>query len=558
MTKVFLTLLILTNVALAQSDFIGRTNEVVTENGVTKIKTVLTPLPNPNGRPLQQIQHTGIPVNPLSNSSVRWSYQEPAGIGDYCLTSGNGKYCAASWNLNNKRISFYNNLNATPLWEYNTDPNGYLSFISVSDTGGVLAVGSYLNIFLFNNSGNVPFFNFDLTQLPDTGTATALDLTRDGRFLVASVSRQDSSTVYGFNTNSTSPVWKLKIVPNVTAGGAALQGIRISGNDSLVIVNTYSEVWVLNTYTGVQRYRGLINPGNPNSGTQAAQGISGNGNYIATINYTGLVTLYQWNGSTYNLVWVNQEPPGQFYNWYTAVDFSYDGEYLAAGTLNFITSSSYDGKVKVFKRTSSTPQWTFTGAGDEVTNLSFSRSGNILAASSWGEFNNLTDDIYIFKTFMGNIPIFKVNTPGSMLYCSTSNDGRSVVMSGKAVHARQFGNGGLLYNIDVDTSDIPVSVSGNITGIASDYKLYQNYPNPFNPVTKIRFEIPDIERGQMSSVKLVVYNSLGKELQTLFDGNLNPGSYEVNFNADNYSSGIYFYKLFANGHSETRQMALIR
>jgi hypothetical protein len=74
--------------------------------------------------------------------------------------------------------------------------------------------------------------------------------------------------------------------------------------------------------------------------------------------------------------------------------------------------------------------------------------------------------------------------------------------------------------------------------IPKEFGLSQNYPNPFNPSTKIIYEIP-----KQSHVKLVVYDILGKEVSTLVDKQTNAGSYEVQWNASQMPSGIYFYKI---------------
>jgi len=554
MWKLILVITLICANVHSQDNFVGKKEISIFENGALKKKTMLNPQIN-NG---QQFTNSGILSNPATffgnNTTVRWTFTDPIAIGDFTLVSGNGKYNVTSWNLNTERISLYNNLSANPIWEYMTDPNVYLSFITISDTGGVIGTGSYHNILLFNNTSSTPFFNFNLTGLADTGIATGLEITSDGKFLVGSVSRQDSSTIFGFNSTSTTPVWSRKIIPTVVVGGAGIQGVRMSSNDSLVIINTYAEFYVIKTYTGQLVFQGRVNPSSPSSGTQAAQGISGNGNIIATINYSGFVRVYQWNGSTYNFLWANQEPPGAFFNWYTCVEISDDGQNIAAGTLNFVSSSSFDGKIKLFKTSGSgTPVWTFTGCGDEVSSLSFSNSGNILSATSWGEFNNLSEDLYIFKTFLGGIPIYKLNTPGSLYYCSTSNDGRTVTASGKAVHARQFGNGGLLYNIDVDTTDIPTSITINSNASINDFKLFQNYPNPFNPKTVISYQLT-----VSSHATLKVYDLLGNLVKTLINQKQNAGSYEVEFDGSELSSGIYLYKMEAGSFSDTKKLILIK
>jgi hypothetical protein len=90
------------------------------------------------------------------------------------------------------------------------------------------------------------------------------------------------------------------------------------------------------------------------------------------------------------------------------------------------------------------------------------------------------------------------------------------------------------------------------------YKLYENYPNPFNPVTKIKFDLPTKVKGQTSNVKLLVYDILGREVASLVNEQLKPGSYEVEWNASNYPSGVYFYKLTTGSFNETKKMVLIK
>lgn len=83
------------------------------------------------------------------------------------------------------------------------------------------------------------------------------------------------------------------------------------------------------------------------------------------------------------------------------------------------------------------------------------------------------------------------------------------------------------------------------------FKLFQNYPNPFNPNTNISFQILE-----PSEVKLLVYNSLGQLIKILIDDELETGYYNYNFNANNLSSGVYFYQLIVGKNTLTRMMIL--
>ena len=91
----------------------------------------------------------------------------------------------------------------------------------------------------------------------------------------------------------------------------------------------------------------------------------------------------------------------------------------------------------------------------------------------------------------------------------------------------------------------------NNKNIPINYSLEQNYPNPFNPSTLITFSIPN-----SGNVKLEVYNILGEHVSTLVNGFLNAGIYNKIFNAENLSSGVYFYTLQSNNFLSTKKMIL--
>ena len=98
-----------------------------------------------------------------------------------------------------------------------------------------------------------------------------------------------------------------------------------------------------------------------------------------------------------------------------------------------------------------------------------------------------------------------------------------------------------------------------ISSIVPDkFSLEQNYPNPFNPTTKIRFDVTNGVNGKSSNVKLVVFNLTGQEVSTLVNEKLSSGSYEVDFNGFNLSSGVYYYRLSVDGYMETKKMSLIK
>jgi hypothetical protein len=110
---------------------------------------------------------------------------------------------------------------------------------------------------------------------------------------------------------------------------------------------------------------------------------------------------------------------------------------------------------------------------------------------------------------------------------------------------------------------IPGSVRKIETGIPNKYHLSQNYPNPFNPTTKIRFDIPaplSFPNASIGNpfVSLKVYDITGREIQTLVNEKLNPGTYEVTFDGSNFASGIYFYQLRSGDFIQTKKLILLK
>jgi hypothetical protein len=105
----------------------------------------------------------------------------------------------------------------------------------------------------------------------------------------------------------------------------------------------------------------------------------------------------------------------------------------------------------------------------------------------------------------------------------------------------------------------PISIN-----IPEKFSLYQNYPNPFNPTTKIKFSLPHPSEGGALDVRLIIYDLLGKEVASLIpplrggQEGLQPGTYEVEWNASAYPSGVYFYTLSTNLFIETKRMVLIK
>ncbi len=131
----------------------------------------------------------------------------------------------------------------------------------------------------------------------------------------------------------------------------------------------------------------------------------------------------------------------------------------------------------------------------------------------------------------------------------------SVSVSGNAVHTvwHDSRNGGENIYYKRDPSGNPVGVTGNGTGVPTDFSVSQNYPNPFNPVTVIKYQLP-----QAAYVSVMLYDQLGRETMALYSGENQAGYYQLTVNGTNLASGIYYCRLIAGNYTKIIKMSLIK
>ncbi|MCX6157543.1 MAG: T9SS type A sorting domain-containing protein [Ignavibacteriae bacterium] len=194
----------------------------------------------------------------------------------------------------------------------------------------------------------------------------------------------------------------------------------------------------------------------------------------------------------------------------------------------------------VYRSTNNGMNWTQSGLTNQTVN-SFVVSGtNIFAGTtpysyeSGGVYlstNNGVSWINKNQGFVGYLPeINALLVANNYIFAGTGS---------YSVYRRSYSEITGIQNISTETP--------------SKYSLSQNYPNPFNPTTNIKFSI--VNTGD---VKLVVYDIQGREVQTLVNESLKPGTYEAAFDASSLNSGVYFYKLETNGFTETKKMLMIK
>lgn len=186
------------------------------------------------------------------------------------------------------------------------------------------------------------------------------------------------------------------------------------------------------------------------------------------------------------------------------------------------------------------------------------------AGYTWSSFNNYTtENIYAVKNLNSSDTYFAGNSGKFFkLYFLINNSNAAntdLTISGAGPLNSLFflnentgwvvGNSGRIYK----STNANVNIRSLSTTIPSKYKLFTNYPNPFNPTTKIKFDLP-----QNSFVKINIFDITGRIISELANTNLQPGSYETEFNGANLSSGVYYYRIEANSFSDTKKMILVK
>jgi len=145
-----------------------------------------------------------------------------------------------------------------------------------------------------------------------------------------------------------------------------------------------------------------------------------------------------------------------------------------------------------------------------------------IGAATWDQLIDLTHQSYTYK----------VTVVGNYHYKCTPHE---------------------LFGMVADFTAMPNAITPLGGPVPQFYNLMQNYPNPFNPVTNIKFNIP-----KSSFVKLTIYDIQGGEIEVLVNQVVNAGSYSTDWDASNYSSGVYIYKLETQDFTSVKKMILVK
>jgi len=276
-------------------------------------------------------------------------------------------------------------------------------------------------------------------------------------------------------------------------------------------------------------------------------GVRDNGVFLSTNNGTN------WTQTSLNNRWV--------------YSLAVNGDYVFAGTISYgVYLSSNNGT-----------NWTQTSFyNGEV--LSLAVNGNNIFAGSYGVFFSTNNGTSWNPAGLSNQWVLSLAVNGNYVFAGTlnagfyssSDNGANWILKNEGiicneVRALCMSNNYIFAGTDSSVYRRPLFELVGINPISSNepiqFNLYQNYPNPFNPTTKIKFYIPlsrGVPEGRGMSTKLIIYDILSREVTTLVNENLSPGTYEIEWNGSNFPSGVYFYKLETENYSNTKKLILLK
>lgn len=294
-----------------------------------------------------------------------------------------------------------------------------------------------------------------------------------------------------------------------------------------------------------------------------ALAVDGSGNvYVTGFSY--------WTGQGYNYVTIKYAPNGDSLN-----GISYDGQLHSS---DYATAIGIDNSSNIYVtgysvqaespsmiydyatlkyNSSLNQQWVqrYNGTGnsdDKASAIAVDNIGNAYVTGfSTGSEQNYDYLTIKYSTSGAMDTTLRQNGNGNMNDYATDivlGPNYSIFVTGAA----NFSGSGLDY-YTLRYSLVPFLGTPVPNRVPENFALAQNFPNPFNPATTIKFDI-----AKTSLVNLTVFDISGKEIEVLANRTMNPGSYSLNWDANKFSSGIYFYRLTAGDFVQTKKMMLIK
>ncbi|MCD4745124.1 MAG: carboxypeptidase regulatory-like domain-containing protein, partial [Bacteroidales bacterium] len=401
----------------------------------TAYKTVMT-----SGKMEKQQETTASVYNKVKSPEINWQYTDGASIVSDVKVSVNTQNSFVGWELNYERVSLYKDT-PTPLWE-KTVISDWDFRVDMTEDGSIMVYEANGLVEVFEPASSTPVWDISFNA-----DVKGVALSPDGsRVYIAAMNYNSTgfTHIFCYTIGTNQPNWETSFEEDA-------QALVLSGDGSTLVFAQYDSIWAMNTENGAIIFEA-------NSQNQNPPAVSYDGSLIVNGDYSGYVHVYEYDtiNNTYYEKWNFHVGGGGTSAWVTGMGISGDGTTIAIGTLVFLAGGDLDGEIYLFNSYSPVPVWVYENTGDLVQSIDLSYDGSIIAAASWGPMNHSKPDFFLFRKNT-NEPFFTINSPGSMFYLDISPDGTLCAVGGKAVHARTFGNGGILYNINSDPGGGTVS-----------------------------------------------------------------------------------------------------
>ncbi len=485
----------------------------------------------------QALQETGDTGGTDLLSEVFWVDRDHQNaIADETVICRDGTGILAGWGLNNDRVSRYDTFGSEiPLWNFSMPANEWeIDVAAGQDTLMFSAATAFDGVFAWLSGSSVP----DLSLDPGRNQ----DISSDGLYLVYVNSSGDS--LICVDTSTGTEIWQTALF----VVGSQTDGVEICGDNSRVVASVYDASSGCMVYDMTD---GSLLGAPVGNYSQLPARISDDGTRLVNGDFQGRIKFYEFDGTS----WIQVLNFYTGHTWATGVGISGDGQTAAGGTMG---TSPLRGKVIAFdwpSEGSPTQLWQYSDYGDYVTSVDISEDGSVIVAGSWGMYQGTSGDVFTAFDRSGGV-IFNllddIDEPGSIYSVSVSSDGKYATASGKAVHARQMGNGGQVYSIDLTTEGMEGAQPNPLS-----YLVGEPYPNPAVSQMSVEVHVP-----QMGSITdLAVYSLDGRRITTLNCATA-PGDHVsvwdvTDDSGESLSSGLYLIKLSAPGTVLTRKVMIL-
>jgi len=199
-------------------------------------------------------------------------------------------------------------------------------------------------------------------------------------------------------------------------------------------------------------------------------------------------------------------------------------------------------------------------AGVEFGNTEYAKSCDSLKITASCLTAGSAVEVYLDSIDVNTkIAVCAIDTTGSWTNFQTfTTDLLNPISGNHDVYLKFVGSGSgelfRLQSFQFITNSKPTAINSRPeNNLPRRFYLEQNYPNPFNPVTRIKYSVP-----KTSYLTIKVYDVMGREVATVFDGVQQAGNYTAILDGSNLTSGIYFYKMETNGFVETKKLVLLK